>query len=163
RVGYRVSRIAAASPVVVALFPMLAGCMMVGPDYRRPDTPVAEAWIPRDELGIAPGSEPLGPWWESFGGPILADLIVEAYRQNPSLQAAGVRVLEGQARRGIAIGTLFPQTQNAVGGYTRNVASQNLSVPVSDRDFNDFLLGFDVAWELDFWGKFRRGIESADA
>jgi NodT family efflux transporter outer membrane factor (OMF) lipoprotein len=140
----------------------VSGCM-IGPDYNRPEAPVASDWIAREGSGIAPDSEPVGPWWESFGDPVLTELIVEAYRQNPSLQAAGVRVLEAQARRGIAIGTIFPQTQNLVGGYLRNVASENTGIPVADRDFNQFLTGFDVAWEVDLWGKFRRGIESADA
>jgi len=145
--------------VVVAM----TGCMMVGPDYQRPAAPVASGWIPREGDGIAPSSEPIGPWWESFGDPTMSDLIAEAYRQNPSLQAAGVRVIGAQARRGIAIGTLFPQTQNLVGAYSRNVASENTVIVPPQRSFNDFLLGFDVGWELDFWGKFRRGIESADA
>jgi len=141
----------------------ISGCMMVGPDYQRPAAPVAPGWITRDAEGIAPPSEPIGPWWESFSDPILTNLIVEAYRQNPSLQAAGARVLEGVARRGIAIGTLFPQMQNAVASYSRNHASENTSLVPSERNFNDFLAGFDVGWELDFWGKFRRGIESTDA
>jgi NodT family efflux transporter outer membrane factor (OMF) lipoprotein len=140
-----------------------SGCMMVGPDYQRPQAPLASDWIRRNGEGIGPSSEPIGPWWESFGDPILTNLIVEAYRQNPSLQAAGVRVLEAHARRGIAIGTLFPQVQNAVAAYSRNVASENLVTVLPERSFNDFLAGVDVGWELDFWGKFRRGIESADA
>jgi NodT family efflux transporter outer membrane factor (OMF) lipoprotein len=141
----------------------LSGCMMIGPDYERPSAPLAPDWIARNVDGFAPHAEPIGPWWESFGDPVLTDLIVEAYRQNPSLEAAGVRVLEATARRGIAIGTLFPQTQNAVGGYRRIVSSENTSFVPPERSFNDFLLGFDAAWELDVWGAFRRGIESADA
>jgi NodT family efflux transporter outer membrane factor (OMF) lipoprotein len=66
-------------------------------------------------------------------------------------------------RRGIAIGTLFPQSQNAFGSYNRIVASENTPVVPPDRNFDQFIAGFDVAWELDIWGKFRRGIESADA
>src|SRR3989475_2932193 len=147
---------------ILAIF-VVSGCMMVGPDYRRPEAPVAPDWIARGAGSIAPSAEPIGPWWESFGDPVLTDLIVEAYRQNPSLQAAGVRVLEGQARRGIAIGTLFPQMQNAVGAYARNVASESLPPAPPERGFNQLLAGFDVAWELDVWGKFRRGIESSDA
>jgi NodT family efflux transporter outer membrane factor (OMF) lipoprotein len=146
----------------VAIF-FASGCTMVGPDYQRPPAPLASDWIPRNAKRIGPSSDPIGPWWESFGDPVLTNLIVEAYRQNPSLQAAGVRVLEAQARRGIAIGTLFPQMQNAVGAYARNVASENLPVVPPERSFNQFLAGFDVAWELDVWGKFRRGIESSDA
>ncbi len=139
------------------------GCLMVGPDYRRPSPPTSDAWVTRDAGTIARAAEPIGPWWETFGDPVLTDLVVEGYRQNPSLQAAGARVLEAQARRGIAIGTLFPQSQNLVGAYSRNVASENVVGTPADRDFDDFIAGFDVAWELDLWGKFRRGIESADA
>jgi NodT family efflux transporter outer membrane factor (OMF) lipoprotein len=137
--------------------------MMVGPDYQQPTAPVANDWIGRDASGIAPGAEPIGPWWESFGDPVLTNLIAEAYRGNPSLQAAGVRVIEAQARRGIAIGTIFPQSQNAVGGYRRIVASENIVATPPERSYDQILAGFDVAWEVDLWGKFRRGIESADA
>lgn len=142
---------------------VVSGCMMVGPDYQRPPVPLAGDWIARDAGGVAPAAEPIGPWWDTFGDPVLSNLIVEAYGGNPSLQAAGVRVLEAQARRGIAIGTVFPQTQNVVGGYRRTVASENTVVVPPERSFDQFLLGFDVAWELDLWGAFRRGIESADA
>jgi NodT family efflux transporter outer membrane factor (OMF) lipoprotein len=137
--------------------------MMIGPDYRRPAAPVADGWVARDATGIARDAEPIGPWWETFGDPTLSDLIATAYRQNPSLQAAGVRVLAAQARRGIAIGTIFPQTQKVVGSYARNQASENAEIVPPDRGFDDFAAGFDVAWEVDLWGKFRRGIESADA
>src|SRR5881398_1967688 len=158
----KAKRAGGAGVPIFAIF-VVSGCMMVGPDYRRPPAPVAPDWIARDPDSIAPSAEPIGPWWESFGDPILSNLIADAYRQNPSLQAAGVRVLEGQARRGIAIGTLFPQTQNAVGGYRRTVASENVVVVPPERSFDQFLAGFDVAWELDLWGAFRRGIESSDA
>ena len=151
----------------LTLFSLLvtSGCMMIGPDYETPPTPVADGWIGHTDGVIAPSAEPLGPWWESFGDPILTNLIVQAYEGNPTLQAAGVRVLEAQARRGIAIGTIFPQTQNARGGYLRRVLSENAndSVGVPDRSFDQFMAGFDVAWELDLWGGLRRGIESSDA
>ena len=155
---------AASGRIALLAIVLSSGCMMVGPDYHRPAPPVASGWIARDAKTIAPESEPLGPWWESFGDPVLTNLVIEAYRQNPSLQAAGARVIEGQARRGIAIGTLFPQVQNAVASYSRNQASKNApgAFP-GDRGFNDFLAGLDVAWEVDVWGKFRRGIESSDA
>jgi len=159
---YEAERAGTRGGVLLAML-VVSGCVMVGPDYRRPPAPVAQSWIARDASGIAPAAEPIGPWWESFGDPVLTSLIVEGYRQNPSLQAAGVRVLEAHARRGIAIGTLFPQLQNAVGSYTRNVASENVVPVPPERSFDQFLAGLDVAWELDLWGKFRRGIESTDA
>jgi NodT family efflux transporter outer membrane factor (OMF) lipoprotein len=157
----RLRRAGASALALVAV--VGSGCMMIGPDYERPTAPVGSQWIVRGADDITQQAEPIGPWWETFGDPILSDLIAEAYRGNPSLQAAGVRVLEAQARRGIAIGTLFPQTQNAVGGYRRTILSENGPLKPTDRSFDEFLLGFDVAWELDLWGKFRRGIESSDA
>jgi NodT family efflux transporter outer membrane factor (OMF) lipoprotein len=153
---------ARAPDLLVALF-VLGGCMMVGPDYVRPPAPLSEAWHPQEGVAISHGAEPVSEWWEAFADPILGDLVAQAYRRNPSLRAAGVRVLEAQARRGIAIGTLFPQTQQAIGAYTRARLSENRANPVPDTTFNDLLLGFDAAWELDIWGRFRRGIEAADA
>jgi outer membrane protein TolC len=64
-------------------------------------------------------------WWTVFNDPVLTTLVETAYRQNPSLRAAGVRVLEAQARRGIAIGELFPQQQEAFGAGTSNQVSEN--------------------------------------
>jgi NodT family efflux transporter outer membrane factor (OMF) lipoprotein len=154
-----------ATRIAVVVWPLIAvtGCMMIGPDYNQPATPVATGWLGHDTGVIGPESEPIGPWWETFNDPILTHLVVVAYQYNPSLQAAGARVLEGQARRGIAIGTLFPQLQNAHGDYRRIISSRNTEVITPDRNFNEYLAGFDVAWEMDFWGKFRRGIESSDA
>ena len=105
-------------------------------------------------------------WWTLFDDPTLATLVETAYRQNPSLQAAGARVLEAEASRGIAIGTLYPQIQEAAGAFSYTRASKNRanqSGPAVDTTFSDWSVGFDAAWELDFWGRFRRGIESSDA
>lgn len=62
---------------------------------------------------------------DRFNDLVLTTLVETAYRQNPSLRAAGVRVLEAQARRGIAIGELFPQQQEAFGAGTSNQVSEN--------------------------------------
>jgi len=105
-------------------------------------------------------------WWTLFDDPTLTTLVETAYRQNPSLQAAGARVLEAEASRGIAIGTLYPQIQEAAGAFSYTRASKNRanqSGPAVDTTFSDWSVGFDAAWELDFWGRFRRGIESSDA
>lgn len=54
--------------------------------------------------------------------------------------------------------------QQARGGATYNTLSENAAnTAVGDLNYWDFDAGFDAVWELDFWGKFRRGIESADA
>src|SRR4030095_13535771 len=76
------------------------------------------------------------------------------------------RVIEAQARRGIAIGQLFPQQQEAFGQATRNEISENRAnraAPGLKSEFDDWQVGFDATWELDMWGRFRRSIEATDA
>jgi NodT family efflux transporter outer membrane factor (OMF) lipoprotein len=139
--------------------------MMIGPDYARPPAPVSETWLDAAEGGVIQ-AEPADyrEWWKVFGDPVLDSLVETAYRDNPTLQAAGARVLEAMARRGIAIGTLFPQQQDAFAAYLRNELSENrANQGQSDGKFDDWQVGFDAFWELDLWGRLRRGIESADA
>jgi NodT family efflux transporter outer membrane factor (OMF) lipoprotein len=93
---------------------------------------------------------------------VLDQLVEHAYRQNLSLQAAGLRVIQAQARRGVAIGGLFPQTQEINASYSRTRSSANQVASQGVGNFNSYDASFDAAWELDVWGKFRRGIEAAD-
>ena len=96
-----------------------------------------------------------------FGDPKLNELTVCAYRQNLSLKEAGFRILQARASRQIAVGDIFPQTQNAQGGYTR---TQSAVEPGSGVNVNNqWATGFNLQWELDFWGRFRRAIIAADA
>jgi NodT family efflux transporter outer membrane factor (OMF) lipoprotein len=137
----------------------------VGPNYRRPPTPVAEHWIDADDQRVR--SEPFddSQWWTVFNDPVLESLIQAAYRQNLTLREVGYRVLAARARRAIACGNLLPQTQQAFADYDRKAIS--LNVPNRDflglRMFDNFQTGFNLSWELDFWGRFRRALEAADA
>jgi NodT family efflux transporter outer membrane factor (OMF) lipoprotein len=153
------------SPIAGAVAAVtLAGCVMVGPDYTRPPAPAPEHWMDTSDATISQEHADYSGWWTVFGDPTLTTLVEMAYRQNPSLQAAGARVLEAEANRGIAIGTLYPQIQEAAGGYSYSRLSKNRANQSGiNHAFSDWNVGFDAAWELDFWGRFRRGIESADA
>jgi len=140
--------------------------MMVGPNYIRPPAPTADVWIETGDPAIRRETTDVSAWWTVFNDPVLNTLVETAYRQNPSLRAAGVRVIEAQARRGIAIGQLFPQQQEAFGQATSNEISENRAnrgAPGLISDFDDWQVGFDATWELDMWGRFRRSIEATDA
>jgi NodT family efflux transporter outer membrane factor (OMF) lipoprotein len=136
----------------------MSGCK-VGPDYQRPDAPVNEKWLNQSKEAAAANAK----WWETFNDPMLTSLVQSAQQQNLPLKIAGLRVLEARAARGIAVGKFFPQTQEVVGGVGLNQISLNSPAVGSDRSFATDSLGLQAAWELDFWGKFRRGIEAADA
>jgi NodT family efflux transporter outer membrane factor (OMF) lipoprotein len=150
--------------VGLAFLLTISGCTTLGPDYKRPETPDVPDWQTRDEaLTGEPATQV--EWWKVFNNPVLDQLIETAHQQNLPLQIAGLRILEARAQLGIARGNQYPQVQQAVGSATANELSENspnFSSSIDD-DFANYQAGFDAAWELDFWGRFRRGIEAADA
>ncbi len=155
---------------VVAL--SLAGCgslgqwarngFKVGPNYAAPGGPVAAEWVDHENPKVASSPAQDQAWWTVFNDPTLNRLIDSAYRQNLDLQAAAARIVEARARRSIAVGNLFPQSQQAVGFYNHAQISQNINVPLPN-EVNLYADGFNASWELDFWGRYRRTIEATDA
>lgn len=147
---------------VVSLTGVLGGCFKLGPDFSPPEVKVSADWLEKDNVSLKRGD--YREWWKVFHDPALDRIIDIAYRQNPGLQAAAVRILEGRAQLGIARGTLFPQTQQLGANLSHNQLSGNTpNLTTFDRFYTAFDLGFDALWEVDLWGKFRRGVESADA
>ncbi|MDG2013888.1 MAG: TolC family protein, partial [Pirellulaceae bacterium] len=137
----------------------------VGPNYCKPVAEVAPDWIDASDERISTGPTDASNWWMVFNDPILNDLILEAYDQNLTLRDAGMRVLEAQARRGVVAGNIFPQVQSIDGSFSRNLKSKNTAnTPATiNRSFDNWASSGNLLWELDFWGRFRRAIESADA
>lgn len=144
---------------------VLAGCTKVGPDYIRPPTSVCDNWLEVGDKRVKPESADYRDWWRVFNDPVLDQLVEYAYRENLTLRRAGVRVLEARAQLGIVIGEMFPQTQQAFGAVKKNRLSARSPEAVGNRELGYFQseIGVTASWELDFWGKFRRAIESADA
>lgn len=136
----------------------------VGPNYCRPGAPVADQWLDANDSAIDGGQIQNAAWWQTFNDPVLDSLVSSACQQNLSLRVAGLRILEARAQRAVVAGELFPQQQEAFGEYSRNKLSKNGPSGASPNlYFNDWALGGNLAWELDFWGQFRRAIEAADA
>ncbi len=150
--------------VAIAVISLLSvvGCT-VGPDFVRPKAEVQEGWQERGDPRVRQTAVNQR-WWQTFRDPALDQLIQLAYRQNLSLQVAGLRIMEARAQLGIAVGGLFPQRQEAFGSAMKVGLSENAPNGVLlDRHFWDYQLGFDAVWELDFWGKFRRDVEASRA
>ncbi len=143
-------------------------CTTVGPDFEEPEV----AWLSDWQSDLY---DPLGDqqkqsdidlrfWWHLFDDPVLNGLIETAWVENPSLRIAGLRVLESRALSGIAQSNLYPQGQQISGGATYINSQEHGGTPVrGDQSFVGYDAGLSLSWELDFWGKFQRGIESADA
>lgn len=147
----------------------------VGPNYKPPAAPVADEWIDSRSERLSKQAPDLKDWWCVFNDPVLNRLIETAYAQNISLKEAGYRVAEAQARRGIAAGELFPQVQDVSVDFVRTQRSTEVALfprtldpsspfaNLASTRFNNWRIGGSLAWELDFWGRFRRSVEAADA
>jgi NodT family efflux transporter outer membrane factor (OMF) lipoprotein len=143
---------------------LVSGCAMVGPDYVKPSAPEPKEWLQEEEPKLKSEEADFSQWWTIFDDTILNDLIQAAYLQNLPLRIAGVRIMEARARLGIAVGNRYPQLQQVGAGYTRANLSENAANTAgADHAYGEYDVGFDAAWELDFWGKFRRGVESSAA
>jgi len=151
---------------------------------RTPPTRALEASMP--------SAQPVDPeWWSAFNDPVLTGLIRRAGSGNFDVRVAAARLAQSRAQRGVTAASLYPQlngntsaTRQKVskegatslfsggsGGTTPGAASNGLAgaqggaipsrggIPA----FDLFQGGFDASWELDLWGRVRRGIESADA
>jgi NodT family efflux transporter outer membrane factor (OMF) lipoprotein len=138
-------------------------CFKVGPNYSRPPAETASEWIDYRDPRVKSQEQDMSEWWDTFNDPVLNSLIETAYQQNISLRVAGARILGARALRGIAVGNLFPQTQQASGDYSRIKLPDTIANPFPVHWFQNWDFGFNASWELDFWGRFRRAIEAADA
>ncbi len=157
---FRLDRICS---VALVTAPLLFGCVKVGPDFVRPEVAVSPNWMEAGDKRVKSEAADYRNWWRAFNDPVLDRLIDRAYRENLTLRIAGVRVLEARAQLGIAVGELFPQTQQATGSVQYNRLSAAGVAPIRSSGFIQSEIGVNASWELDFWGRFRRNIESADA
>jgi NodT family efflux transporter outer membrane factor (OMF) lipoprotein len=142
----------------------LAACT-IGPDFVAPSGSVADKFVAVGNGSIRSGNKEYPDWWKSFHDPTLNRLVQDAYHQNLTLLAAGTKVLQARAVLGIATGFEYPQLQQGSGSliYNRSSAATPLAGPnAKPTYFWTAALAGQAAWELDFWGKFRRGVESAD-
>jgi NodT family efflux transporter outer membrane factor (OMF) lipoprotein len=139
---------------------LTSGCL-IGPDYHQPPAKVAANWQEASQPEIKTNRSGYHDWWSVFNDPVLSRLVETAYEQNLTLRSAGVHVLEARAELGIAIGELYPQQQE----FTSSVSYQRIPIsntPVLANTFFSDAFALRSTWEIDIWGKLRRGVESAD-
>ncbi|MGB5422888.1 MAG: efflux transporter outer membrane subunit [Desulfobacterales bacterium] len=134
-----------------------SGCMTVGPDYQVPKAPVMPEYLAYGDPLLDTTALAAPEWWKTaFNDPILDQLVEMALAQNLSLRSAGLRVLQARQQLLIAIGNQYPQLQQLNG-------QAGIAGVVSSPAYEIYDLGFNLAWEADVWGAFKRQIESASA
>ena len=158
-----------APDVKAALAILLAACSgacTVGPNFTRP-----VVVLPDTFRGASPPAEiatpatPFGDqaWWDVFQDDQLRALISAALTQNLDLQIAAARIVEAQAQLGITRADQFPTVEGVAGASRNRAARSSVPFPLDPYQRSDLRLTATVAWELDFWGKYRRATEAARA
>lgn len=131
---------------------MVTGCTKVGPDYVKPEeVTLPESW----EANLPHSDHNITTWWKRFNDPTLDILVEKSYEQNLDLRSAGLRILQARAALGVSEGLLYPQQQAVSGSLAAGRANGS--------NYTAGGVNFDVGWEMDVWGKYARGIESAEA
>lgn len=159
---------------VVALLLVASGCtslpdwlhngLKVGPNYGKPLAPIESEWIDyQHDSRVSEAPVNTCAWWTVFNDPVLNGLIETTAAQNLTLRETGTRILQAQAAAGIAAGNLYPQVQQAFGSYDRIQVSKTIANSPPIKNYNLLATGLNFSWEIDFWGRYRRALEAADA
>ncbi|MBU3729795.1 MAG: hypothetical protein FGM37_11210, partial [Phycisphaerales bacterium] len=142
----------------------LSACM-VGPDYARPEPILPETFrLPKDADATQAQEAQLEEWWLKFDDPALTDLMDRAMRGNLSLQRAAASIGRYRAMYGVAYSQLYPSL-NAQAGYSYQLLNfAELGGQTSSDPFNTWRYGVAMStWEVDLFGKIRRGMQAAQA
>lgn len=164
-----------ALPGLVAVS-LLAGCR-VGPNYKRPDAPLAPAWKeaavtppPNPPTGAwkeaQPGDEASrGKWWTVYNDPQLNALEDKVAVSNQTLKAATDQYLQAREQVRIARSQYYPELAAgpSIGRTRLSYNSANTVKGVTNYQYNSFSLGGEAQWEPDLWGQVRRTVEQARA
>ena len=159
---------------------MAVSACTVGPDFRLPETNDPQALVAQESLKTA-GLEmadvtPAVAWWTRFNDPRLDELVSRALANNQDLEAAKERIRQARAATGIQEASLLPNVDGTVsrsrtsdsyqtrsrergGGHKAN----HLTGEYPENRQNNYFMGLQAAWELDFWGKNARAVEAAKA
>jgi outer membrane protein, multidrug efflux system len=153
--------------VLITSLVLALGCT-VGPDYQRPQVKMTDTFRDQVKPQDARSFADL-PWWEVFQDDVLKGLIVEALQNNYDMRIAAARVEQARAQAGISAAQAYPAIGAGLGAnYSRGnflpgqtyVTYGSLTPQQRSAQFN---VSVSFSWEIDFWGKFRRGTEAAVA
>lgn len=155
------------------------GACVQGNDYQRPQTETPDSWSRLAPIATTVSSDrgPEATWWKAFQNDELSELIERALQQNHDVKRAVARIVEGRASVMSATAGLFPHL-NLSSSYTNIAVSENTLAGLGlatgqppgpsifatpGRTFDLWNGAMDLRWEIDFWGRIRRGREAAQA
>src|SRR5258706_230703 len=145
-------------------FVLLTGCA-VGPNYKRPQTSVANSFANAPTNVVSPDEAALATWWKGFNDAKLDRLVDRAITNNHDLRIATANLKEARALRRLTTFDLAPTVQ-ANAGYANSLLGKAPWPPGALRDGREgefYDASFDATWELDLFGRVRRSVQAANA
>lgn len=154
--------------VLSICFVALLGSCTVGPDYKQPQQRVPDQWQQVSDAMV--DEAVVRDWWLQFGDPNLAEMVTRVQMVGFDVRTAQARLAEARAGLAAALGERLPEL-NAQVAAQRAKASENGQEPaatffeqgLASPYQSLYQLGFDASWELDLFGRMRRGSEAAAA
>jgi multidrug efflux system outer membrane protein len=151
----RLNKFSVAALLLLGVF--LYSCA-VGPDFQKPETQVPKYFTNYDSLAV--DTLVNLKWWEIFNDPVLDTLVITALQENKNVNIAIARIEEARANLGFTEADIYPRFDIQGEAKRGNYAGSGIQL---DSETNGFFIAPVVNWEIDFWGKFRRANESAQA
>ena len=145
--------------VALGVAAVLAGCA-VGPNYKRPDTPVAPQFAGAETGTYSTAQDPQVEFWKQFDDETLDQLVSDSLTANHDLRIALGHLVEARAARRESTFDLAPTVTAAGGHQTQLAPGAVYGFPVTASYYD---AGFDATWELDFFGRVRRNVEARNA
>jgi len=148
---------------LISLITALGGCTTVGPNFVKPEVEVNTEWTAQEKSQLDTAKAADAAWWRVFNDHTLNTLIDQARQQNLTVRTAGLRIAESRAQLALAVGMKWPQVQTVFGQATAvRISGSAANVASIDRSYAEYQAGFDVSWELDFWGRYQN-MQRAEA
>lgn len=154
-------RRAALSGLLAASVSIVLAACAVGPDYQRPNAPTADEFVA--SAANVEDSDVERDFWKAFNDPLLNELVEDSLRANHDVRIALSRLREARALRGESRLDLAPTVTASAGATDARASERQMPVSNADRDQDYYDAGFDAFWELDFFGRVRRGVEAQSA
>lgn len=156
-----------ATIAAIVLLP-LSACATVGPGYGGAPQVAAQS-VERGHFLRAPdqaaADTPAAAWWETMGDPVLNNLVEEALKNAPSIDAATARVTQARAGLRSSRTAALPNLGVSASAPYVNLPAELVSAASTQDRFtsDNYSLAFDASWEIDLWGQDRRRVEASAA
>lgn len=178
RVGKHGPRCASVSIATIGLIiALLSGCKPVGPNYQKPSFTAPNVYKETGAPSVVPPPAPIdgswkpaspsdgmlkGKWWEVYSDQQLNQLEERIATNNFSLRQAMENYLAARDQMVATRASLYPTLSAGPGiSHSQNSRNRPLVSSTTKSSYNDLVLSGQAAWEPDFWGRVRRGVEAA--